>query len=130
MARAGGATTAERDGERDVIHTVRTPDGLDDVHIDRRAVEHMAKDPSRAADAPALRATLEDPLEVWLVWVLDQQGRAALRPHYLAHFEDGRGAIAVVRQDPAVLWTFFASRRNAEIEKRRAGHLLYRRGGG
>ena len=90
----------------------------------------MAKDPSRAADAPLLRATLEDPLEVWLLWVRDHRGRAALRPHYLAHFEDGRSALAVVRQDPAVLWTFFASRRAVEIDKRRAGHLLYRRGGG
>ncbi len=120
--------------ERNAVHTVRTPQGLDDVHIDHRAIEHMAEhQPSRAADAEFLRATLEDPLEVWLVWVRDERGRAALRPHYLAAFEDGRSALAVVQQDSAVLWTlwtFFASRRGVEIDKRRAGHLLYRRGGG
>ncbi len=115
-----------RRGDRqDTIHTVQTPVG--EVGLDHKFVDHAVK----AARAPFVNdalAALRDPEEIWLTWFRAKDGKAVLRPHYLAASHDPDQAIVVVVDlDPVVGWTFYAEDR---IRRRRRGQLLYRRTGG
>lgn len=114
--------------ERYAIHTVHTPDGLEDVQIDHAFVEHVARDPSRGDFANYILPALERPHEVWLTWVRAKDGVLFLRPHFVAAFEDGRTAVVAVQPKQAwVAWTFFAAK--GAVRNRRKGELLYRSGG-
>ncbi len=115
--------------ERAVIHTVRTPDGLEDVQIDHAFVEHVAADPSRADFANYILPALERPHEVWNTWVRAKNGVLFLRPHFLAAFEDGRTAVIAIQPKEAwIAWTFFTAKEKS-VRRHRKGELLYRSGG-
>ncbi len=123
-----GWTGVRRPGdERNVIHAVRTPDGLEDVQIDHAFVDHVARHRGRGDFANYILPTLEAPHEVWNTWVRAKDGAIFLRPHFLAAFDDGKTAVAVVHPKEAwVAWTFFMEDR---VNRRRRGELLYWSGG-
>lgn len=116
--------------ERTLIHTVRTPGRLEDVQIDHAFVDHVARHPSRGQFANYILPTLQEPHEVWLTWVGSTSG-PLLRPHFFAAFEDGRTAvIAIDAKNAWVAWTLYTTDKSRQVDRRRAGELLYRRGGG
>ena len=123
---------ARADGKRDVIlNRVRTPEGLEDVHITESFVRHIIEDhpgEHRERFARYILPTLRDPAEVWLTAV-ERGGRTLYRRRFIAAFKGDDSAIAVAQEgkDGSLAWTFYPVDRTSYLNDRRRGFLLYRK---
>ena len=129
-----------RPSQEFVFRRVRTPAGIDDVMLtERQFIEHVADhDDGREQYVGRLLATLTDPAEVWVQAVEPPRG-VAYRRILLAAFrgKEPAATAVVAEEDPLGLlsWTFFKTLaqaprgRGQDVNGRRRGYLLYRRGG-
>lgn len=106
------------------------PDGLT-VGISAVSLgEHLKVD--RAPLVPLIPEIIEDPFEIWLMPYRDKlTGRIELRRHYVKALALGRGLygwfVAEFRKGELEDTTYIASRRKAELQKRRRGILVWGR---
>ena len=143
IRKALGVDAADRvgftraDGTEEVVFgRVRTPDGLDDVMLSERFVEHLAfrheggrrirRRDGRERHANAIRTVLTDPEEVWLV-AERRRGRVVYRRRFLAAFDDDLVGVVQEEKDGGLSWTFDP---RLDMNSQRQGFLLYRRRGG
>lgn len=119
------------DGKPDtILNLVKTPDGLEDVHITQSFIDHIIdnKDDHREQFVHYILPSLQDPAEVWLTAV-DVRGKTAYRRHFVTAFKD-KDTVAVTQevtvgsQEAWLLWTFYPRR---DINSARVGVPLYRR---
>ena len=123
------------DGVKDILyHRVPTPEGLDDVWIAQSTIRHtVAEKPigDRERWANFVLPTLRDPGEVWLQGRRDERGRTIYGEVYFSAYPDA-DMLVLARPDPKlgnIAWTFYPLSSKAQLEKRRAGKLLYRKTG-
>jgi len=103
--------------------------GVDDVVIHDDMLPHIAdhEDKARVRFANRLLPTLEDPDEVWLAGYKNDRGDYEFRRHFIRGWDDKKATFTVVAEgaDGWLFYTFFPTRKEKEINKRRLGELLY-----
>jgi len=103
--------------------------GVDDVVIHDDMLPHIAdhEDKTRVRFANRLLPTLEDPDEVWLAGYKNDKGDYEFRRHFIRGWDDKKATFTVVAEsaDGWLFYTFFPTRKEKEINKRRLGELLY-----
>ena len=132
----GSISTMRGDGKPDtILNLIKTPDGLDDVHITESFIDHIidSKVDHREQFIHYILPSLQDPAEVWLTAV-KIRGETAYRRVFVAAFEKVN-TVAVAQEmvldnrNAWLLWTFYPTSRTSEVNRVRKGILLYRRGG-
>lgn len=119
------ALAMPRTGFRRVV----TPDALDDVVVRREYLPHIVekRDHARERYANYILPTLQDPLEVWLVRHDDEH----YRRRFIGMFEETKNQSLVIVEenlDGSLLYNFMQAR-DKDMDKQRAGFLLYRKEG-
>jgi len=103
--------------------------GVDDVVIHDDMLPHIAdhEDKARVRFANRLLPTLEEPDEVWLAGYKNDRGDYEFRRHFIRGWDDKKATFTVVAEgaDGWLFYTFFPTRKEKEINKRRLGELLY-----
>ena len=124
--------TRSFDGKKDQLYNiVRTPEGLDDVYLTDRFVDHVIYHHTdhREQFANYVLPTLQDPLEVYLQAVTLDNGKVTYRQMFIKHFTDKK-TVMIVQEDAkygALAWSFVPLNRFSK--KHRTGKLIYRREG-
>ncbi len=119
------ALAIPRTGYRRVV----TPDALDDVVVRREYLPHIVEKRRHARERYAhyILPTLQDPLEVWLVRHDDEH----YRRRFICMFEETKNQSLVIVEenlDGSLLYNFMQAKAK-DMDKQRAGFLLYRKGG-
>ena len=137
MARFRSRSPGRTECEGHPVHRVPTPEGLDDVWIAQSTIRHtVAEKPIRDRErwANFVLPTLRDPGEVWLQGetspVKGGKSKTVYGEVYFSAYPDA-DMLVLARPDPKlgnIAWTFYPLSSKAQLEKRRRGKLLYRKG--
>ncbi len=110
---------------------VKDPTG-DQTKFTQRYLDHLIEkagsgDHRRATFAPAAKATVEHPAEIWLVPTRLKNGQVAIRKRYIQFFDGQNGGYMVVvdrDQNGYAAWTSYPK---TSIDSKREGYLLFPR---
>ena len=112
------------DREFKPIVEVTTPDGLENIVLSERMIDHVTASASgREQFAMWVIPTLEDPDEVWLQARLNN-GRVEYARVFVTRYDRGFGVLVQERRFGLTPYTFYPER---DLNRKREGVLLYRR---